>query len=105
MDVRNLIAGFTGLGDGPPSPGWQRRMIGNEVLRDPWHRMRLTTKSPCRRMFQQVETTGGLMNPWAGVKKHGKEAQSHLIHPAPRGVAAHTAGYFSSYTLNSSALL
>ena len=27
------------------------------------------------------------------------------IHPAPRGVAAHTAGYFSSYTLNSSALL
>ena len=28
-----------------------------------------------------------------------------FIHPAPRGVAAHTAGYFSSYTLNSSALL
>ena len=27
------------------------------------------------------------------------------IHPAPRGVAAHTAGYLSSYTLNSSALL
>ena len=27
------------------------------------------------------------------------------IHPAPRGVAAHTAGYFGSYTLNSSALL
>ena len=66
MDVRNLIAGFTGLGDGRPSPGWQRRMIGNKVLRDLWHRMRLTTKSPCRRIFQQVETTGGLMNPWAG---------------------------------------
>ena len=29
----------------------------------------------------------------------------NFIHPAPRGVAAHTAGYFGSYTLNSSALL
>ena len=32
-------------------------------------------------------------------------SSSLAIHPAPRGVAAHTAGYFSSYTLNSSALL
>ena len=30
---------------------------------------------------------------------------SNNIHPAPRGVAAHTACHFSSYTLNSSALL
>ena len=37
-----------------------------------------------------------------GVHQFGKH---QFIHPAPRGVAAHTAGYFSSYTLNSSALL
>ena len=58
------------------------------------------TREQCVRLIQMANVTLGMcmLHAVEGLQQWG-------IHPAPRGVAAQTAGYFGSYTLNSSALL